>query len=167
MAKLLARLGVRIDEDTWLNLQSVDDFREARPFGFLIEGGEPVVWLVYVGDNADVFTRMQDLMTKGDGLPMKWAGEQLDWSERSFTYFRASIRVARAEAVLRTPGGLPMEEHATASHEYAAATRERDEARSAFEAALISDARKHVEYEEFDRRNREQIERDRKLGKIP
>lgn len=157
MTKPLARLGIRIDDHTWQILRKVEKFEAVKPFGFLIEGGESVVWLVYVGESDEAFgDPLHDLTTKSGGLPMKWAGQQLDWSEKSFAYYRAAIRLARAERVLRTPGGLPFAEHSAASEEYALATRERDDAKAAFETALMSDAIKHLEHEEFDRRNREE-----------
>lgn len=157
MTKPLARLGVRIDEHTWEILKQVETFDVVKSFGFLIEGGGPVVWLVYVGENHEAFgDPLHELTTKRGGLPMKWAGEQLDWSEMSSAYYRAAVRLARAERALKAPTDLPREEHAAAGEEYAAATRERDETKAAFEAAVTADARKQVEYEEWERRNREE-----------
>src|SRR6185436_5473627 len=116
MTKPLARLGVHIDEHAWEILKKVEKFETVKPFGFFIEGGEAVVWLVYVGESNEAFgDPLHELTTKRGGLPMKWAGQQLDWSEASFVYYRAAIRLARAERTLKTPGGLPYEQHSVAS----------------------------------------------------
>jgi hypothetical protein len=155
MSKPLARLGVGIDEDTWKILRRVEEESDIRPFTFLIEGGDPRVWLCYVADSEDVFTRIHDYTTKRGCLQMKSAGESKDWWEASLACFRAATRVERAERALAAAGGVGAEVSTTEEH--AAAVMERDQAREAFEVALIADARQAIDHEEFERENERRL----------
>src|SRR5688572_27650749 len=102
MSKPVARLGVPIDGDTWKTLLKVGEFDGVKSFDFVIETSHPCVWLYYVAHDDAAISRLVDLR---DDLPCKSGGELRDWSEASTSYFRAAVRVARADALLHTTAG--------------------------------------------------------------
>lgn len=153
MAKPVARLGVSIDGDTWNTLLKVGEFEGVKSFDFVIETGHPCVWLYYVADDQAAISRLVDLR---DNLPCKSGGELRDWSEASTAYFRAAVRVARAEALLHA-SAEGSERHRQALEERALASRERDEALKTFQAAVSRGAQDDVDHEEFERQNSERL----------
>src|SRR5437868_2783689 len=114
MSKPVARLGVKIDADSWNTLLEVDKFNGVNTFDFAIETAHPSVWLYFVGDDDAAISRLVDLR---ENLPCKSGGELRDWAEASTAYFRATVRVARAEHMLQTTSETS-QKHVSAADEH-------------------------------------------------
>jgi hypothetical protein len=127
--------------------------RGSVPIRFAIEGGDPRVWLYYVGDDQGAINRLVDAR---DELQCKSGGEQRDWAGVSTVYFRAAVRIARADALIAMSAeGSP--KYLQAAGEHRAALQAFEEAHKQLQSAVHQDARNVVEHEEFERQNSERL----------
>jgi hypothetical protein len=153
MSKPVARLGVPISSEAWKTLLNLEDIPGLLPFGFAIESGDSRVWLYYVGNDQAAITQLVDAR---DDLQCKSGGEERDWAEASTAYFRAAVRIARAEAFVAT-SAEGSQKHLRAAEERVAALQAFEEAQKRLQSAVQRDAQSVVEHEEFERQNSERL----------
>ena len=152
MKKPLIRLGVDIDPVTWQILLNVGKADGVESFWFIVETGQPMVWLVYAGKTDKVLNDLHDMTTKRGGLPMKSAGETREWYEAAVQYFAAAKAAERAKRTLEGSGSDSTPMHGMTAHEqYRLAADRCDEARQVLETAVREDARRDIDSENYER----------------
>lgn len=142
MAKPIFRLGVPVGKDTWEVLLEAERFKGVEILDFIIETGQPSIWLCFVAEDHETVHRLHNITTKAGGLPMKWAGEWRESAELFHIYFRAAVAVAKAEQHVQ---GMEPDESSALSVGLETAKKALDDAKARFESALKSDARREAE----------------------